>query len=146
MNKQKLYITIFSVIGALSVFMPWASISSFGVSQNFSGIDGDGKITLVLFIIACVLCLIGNKQEKLQKNFIYGIWAIGAVNIIVFLVLQTNAAKASSFTARFVSAGAGHGAYVMLICAVAIILFSIDKLQLTEKADNFIASIKDKNK
>lgn len=143
MNKQRLYILVISVIGMLAAFMPWLSATALrSITRNFDGVMGDGKITLALFAVACALCFVGNKQEKFEKNFVYGLWAIGGINIIVFIVLLINANKATSAVAGFGSLSVSHGAYLTFLAAVGLIVFSVEQLQLVNKVDGMISNKK----
>lgn len=142
MNKQKLYIVIVSVIGMLAAFMPWINVEAYRFSvQNVSGIQGDGKITLVLFAVACALCFIGNKQEKLSQQFTYGLWAVGVVNVIIFFVLIMNANSFSKSTFGLGSVNLAHGAYLTLLAAIGILVFSIEQLQMVAKVDNLLSRL-----
>lgn len=139
MNKQKLYILISSIVGILAALMPWVSVTAFrSVTQTVSGIDGDGKITLVLFAIACALCFVGNKQEKFSQQFVYGLWAVGGLNILIFLMLFSRAGEAAKSVYGFGSVGLGHGAFLTFLAALAIILFTVEQLQLVDKVDGLI--------
>lgn len=145
MNKQKLYILISSIVGILAALMPWLSVTAFrSVTQTVSGIDGDGKITLVLFAIACALCFVGNKQEKFSQQFVYGLWAVGGLNILIFLMLFSRAGEAAKSFYGFGSVSLGHGAFLTFLAAVAIILFSVEQLQLVSKVDSLIKQLTNK--
>lgn len=67
---QKKYMLIAAVIGVIAAFMPWASISGF-MNSSFSGIDGDGKLTVVLFLVAGYFAFKGNKGEELSGTNLY---------------------------------------------------------------------------
>lgn len=142
MNKQRLYVSIVSIIGMLATLMPWISVSAFSMTRNFAGTDGEGIIALFLFSVACALCFVGNKQEKFEKNFVYGLWAIGGLNIVIFLVVFSKAGEATRLMYGLGKMSLVHGAYLAFLVALAIILFTVEQLQLVNKVDSFIASKK----
>lgn len=143
MNRQKLYVFISSIVGLLSTLMPFVSASAFGVSHSASAVDSNGgKFILLLFAVICALCFVGNKQEKFTQPFIYGVWASSATNILLFIMLVADVNKMNRYTFGLRNVNIAHGAYLTFLAAVAIILFTVEKLALVNKIDNFIASKK----
>lgn len=69
MNKQRLAILVLTVFGGLATFMPWVKAPVVG---SVSGTVGDGWITLGLFSIGLVFCLLGGTSKSLQGGAFYG--------------------------------------------------------------------------
>lgn len=142
MNKQKLYILIISILGVLAALMPWINAVAFrSLVASAAGVQGTGRITLVLFAISCGLCFVGNKQEKFTRNFIYALWVIGGINIAVIIELLMNANKAARALGVFGTVNIAHGAYLTFLLAIGLIVFSIEQLQLVDKVDVMIQKI-----
>jgi hypothetical protein len=63
--KQRKYLTILSIIGIISAFLPWVST----IIGSLSGIDGDGIITLIMFALSLFMVLdINNKPSLVNKE------------------------------------------------------------------------------
>ncbi|MFM7758862.1 MAG: hypothetical protein ACKO6J_08005 [Crocinitomicaceae bacterium] len=75
---QKKYLVIAAAVGIIASFLPWASISGI-ISQRVNGLDGDGKLTIVLFAVAGYFVIKGNKNEELSGNALYVV--IGAFGL-----------------------------------------------------------------
>lgn len=140
MNKQRIYILISGIIGVLAAVMPWATINTFGQTiYSVAGIDGDGgKTTFVLFGIVCALCFVGNKQEKFTKQFEYGLWGLGGLNVFIFMTLLMNINDFGYGFGTFVNVSVAHGAYLTFLAALAIVLFSVEQIQLVDRIDGVI--------
>jgi|UniRef100_UPI00404AF761 hypothetical protein len=69
MNKQRLVVVATAVLGGMGSFLPWISIM--GISAN--GMQGgDGYITLVLFLPALIISLVGDRTKNLGMGKILG--------------------------------------------------------------------------
>ena len=67
MNKQKLIITIVAAIGALSVFLPWATILGMFTITGTTEHVVVGWIGLILYLVPIVYCIFaGNREKGLQ--------------------------------------------------------------------------------
>jgi hypothetical protein len=75
---QKKYLVIAAAAGIIASFLPWASISGI-INQSVNGLDGDGKLTIVLFAVAGYFVIKGNKNEELSGNALYVV--IGAFGL-----------------------------------------------------------------
>lgn len=51
-NTNQMGVMAGGVVGGLSAFLPWLSITVLGTSQTMYGIDGDGKFTLIAAVLA----------------------------------------------------------------------------------------------
>ena len=47
--------------GAIGSLMPWVQLETLFISISVSGTNGDGKITLVLFLLAALVLLLGHR-------------------------------------------------------------------------------------
>lgn len=101
-----------SVIGAVGIFLPWATGSAYGISVTVDGTGGDGWIVLALFAVSVVLAAINIKKEP-AMGYKIGITAASAIAAIIATVKIIN-----TFGADYVTAGIGL--YLILIFGVVV--------------------------
>lgn len=116
MNNQisikSILTTVASVIGALGVFLPWATGAAFGISVTVSGTDGgDGWIVLALFVVSVILSIINIKKE-FARGFQIGISISSVIAAIIALIKIVN-----TFGNAYITAGIGL--YVIVIFGLA---------------------------
>lgn len=123
MNKQRLSILILSLIGASGTFLPWVSNPLMG---SIYGTDGDGMITLFLYLIPAILILIKDRSIDLKGGLLYtcitsSVLAsiIGIYDLINFKSLQTSEMK------DVMEMNIGPGLYVIAIAGLLLPIFSI---------------------
>lgn len=68
MNKQRLAILIAASVGAISTFLPWANVLLLG---SISGTKINGWNSLFYFAITIILCLVGNRNNRLKGVVMY---------------------------------------------------------------------------
>lgn len=139
---KRIIALIVAVIGAIATFLPWATVkvSGFGesVAESVSGTEGDGWITLILFVaIAAVAIVSGIKDMKKDMP----IWAKAVVTILAVIcgivaiidlgdVSNTGLGSGVSFLGATISSGAGVGLIMVLIMAVldaVVVWLPLDK-------------------
>ncbi|MBA2248607.1 MAG: hypothetical protein H0W12_00280 [Chitinophagaceae bacterium] len=69
MSKQRKYVLIAAAIGAVSVFLPWYTISVFGYSSSVSGMHDFGILVFLCFLAAGGVTLLGDQTKNLDKTF-----------------------------------------------------------------------------
>ncbi len=118
MNKQRLGILILALIGMLTTFMPWATVSFLGMQRTIKGTDGDGWITIVLFLVVLILTLVLGKI----KASIKGAALLGVIipSVICFIIGAINifSINGNSF------GNVKYGLYVLTIVPLFIIIIS----------------------
>jgi len=99
MHKQRLAIIIASVIGILSVFMPWANVpirGSINAMEQFGDAGSFGVKIILLFAVPIVLAFLGDRTKPMWmwsgQNIKKGIkiWLYIMVWPIPFLLFRTN--------------------------------------------------------
>jgi hypothetical protein len=122
MNRQRKYILIAAVAGIISVFLPWTSISVFGISQSTNGFHGWGVLAFLCFVVCGLLSLGGNQSTSLEKNS----WFISIVCGGAALLAVIIAAKSSSSEADgglgLVDTSISAGIYMAIAAAAGILL------------------------
>lgn len=102
-----------AAVGAIATFLPWATVSVFGISESVSGTNGDGWITLALFIAIAVLVGIKFKGE-LDNGFKIAVTAIAAIAAVVGFVEIGNI-NGNSYGFASVSIGV----YLIILAGIA---------------------------
>jgi len=64
MHRQRSGVAIAAGAGVIASFLPWVHAPIIG---SINGIQGDGQITLVLFAIALLLALLGNRAASMSS-------------------------------------------------------------------------------
>ena len=99
MEKNRLYIIIASVAVIIGSVLPWGTVSLGGFGGlSVSGIEGDGKIIIILAIGAIVLAILKDRTQPLIKNFALG-------------VIETAISIYALFRLGDMSANFGYGGY-----------------------------------
>lgn len=68
MNKQRLAILITAAIGAFSTFLPWGYVPFLG---SINGVASEEWNTLFYFSITILICIIGNRNNRLKGIPLY---------------------------------------------------------------------------
>ncbi|MBN1637747.1 MAG: hypothetical protein JW866_02180 [Ignavibacteriales bacterium] len=128
MNRQKLVILIIAAIGAISTFLPWATVKFYS-SISINGTNGgDGWITFGLFAVAGVLSFLGDRTKPLKGTYkimtaIIGVVAaiIGILNIINMRSKLSEIGKEYPFGNQLKEAiSTGFGLWLIVICGIAL--------------------------
>ncbi len=121
MSKQRKFILIAAVIGIISVFLPWATVSigMFGesASESVNGFHGVGIIVFLAFIIAAIVTLTGDQTKALDKTT-WMVALIAAAAALLFAVIAL--ANTSHAGLGFVDAGFGFGIWLTLAAAIGV--------------------------
>ena len=116
MNNQisikSILTTVASAIGALGVFLPWATGAAFGISVTVSGTDGgDGWVILALLAVSVILAIVNIKKD-FARGFQIGISISSIIAAIIALIKIIN-----TFGNAYITAGIGL--YVIVIFGLA---------------------------
>lgn len=109
MDPSKLMILIGSVVAIIGCFLPFASVSMFGVSASVSYMEGDGVIVLVLSIVAIALAFFKTKLAFIASG----------LGLIVTLYDSFKIVTEMSFDVL------GLGAYIIIIASIVAIVGSV---------------------
>ncbi len=118
MNKQRLGMVIAAAVGMLGTFLPWASIPFFG---SVSGTRGMGWVTLVLFLVALLMALLGDKLSLLTGAKFYVAIAVSVLAAVIAVLQIMDLKSAMSGSGSFGSAvSIGFGLYVIILAGLAV--------------------------
>lgn len=129
MNKNKLYVLVGSVIGAIAAFMPFVSANVLGSSFAWYGIEGDGKITLLASVVSGVVAVLGDRTEpftKVKRNVILG--ALVVYWLVIFIMMLS---KHDNVYGQMVSFSTGY--YFTWIAGIIMSVGLYTKVCLIEK-------------
>lgn len=115
MNKQRLYILTIGILGAIGTFLPWASVPLTG---NIYGTEGDGWITLFLFLVPVLFSLIKDRTKNLNGGFLIAsiISSLIASVIGVYDLLNFKSLKAELGELLTI----GPGLYVIIVTGILL--------------------------
>ncbi len=125
LGKQRKFILIASVLGIISVFLPWVTISVFGMSHSVNGFQGWGVAVFILFIVSLFVSLMGNQTEPLEGTNRLAAVVCGIVIMLCTLIGIKGAKTNLDGGLGLVDANVGMGFILSLICGFALVLFSI---------------------
>lgn len=124
-----------ALVGAICAFLPWATISATVLtvtttdSQNGilteSPINGLGWVTFVLFLAVIGISAFFSMKKEVPAAAKISISVAGAAALIIAIVeiIRINGALAESipsYMAKYASAGAGFGLFIMIAFAVIV--------------------------
>jgi hypothetical protein len=124
MNRQRKFMLIAAAMGIISVFLPWVTISVFGISKSINGFHGWGILVFLAFAVASVITLIGNQTLALEKSFWFMAMACGAIALLSVIIAIASSTASLDGGMVFVDKGIGAGIWMAIATAAAIMLFA----------------------
>lgn len=119
MNKQRKFVLIAAVVGIISCFLPWFSISVFGYSSSVNGMHSWGLLAFIGFIGAGVAAFLGDQTKTMAQTFWFVALACGALSVLGVLLFFI---RISSATGGFGGgAGYGFGIFIAAIAAIGVL-------------------------
>jgi hypothetical protein len=123
MNRQRKFSLIAAATGIISVFLPWVTISAFGMTKNINGFHGWGILVFLAFFAAAVITLTGNQTQGLEKNYWFLLMACGAIALLS-IIIEIASSDSLGEGMGFVDAGIGFGLWIAIAAAAGIVLFA----------------------
>jgi hypothetical protein len=117
MNKQRKFILIAAVIGVISMFLPWISVSMLGESETVSGMHGKGILVFLCFAVAGAISYLGDQTTNLDKTM-WGITLLAGIVALLFMIWFYSEASGSFMGSSFI----GFGFYISALASVGILL------------------------
>lgn len=119
MHKQRKFILIIAAIGAISVFLPWITVSAEGlgvrISESQNGFRGTGVLVFLAFAGAAILALMGDQSRILDKTMWMAAICAGAIALLFVVVHLTNTSNADGGLGL---AGPGFGIWISLAASI----------------------------
>lgn len=117
MNKQRKFILIAAVIGVISMFLPWISVSMLGESETVNGMHGKGVLVFLCFAIAGAIAYLGDQTTNLDKTM-WGVTLLAGIVALLFMIWFYSDTSGSFMGASFI----GFGFYISALASVGILL------------------------
>ena len=121
LHKQRKFILILAAIGAISVFLPWFTISAEGlgvrVSDSESGFHGTGVLVFLAFVAAGILTLVGDQTRTMDRTIWTSTLCAGGVALL-FVVINIVRTSGSGDGFGFAHAGPGFGVWIALLGSI----------------------------
>ena len=116
LNKQRKFALIAAVVGIISIFLPWISVSGLGLSISENGFHSYGVMVFLGFIGAAVLTIIGDQTKPLDKTMWFVELIAGAIALIFTLIFMSSLSGAES-----VGAGYGIGLWLSILASIGVL-------------------------
>jgi hypothetical protein len=124
LHKQRKFILIVAAIGAISIFLPWFTISAEGlgvrISESQNGFHGTGVLVFLAFVGAGILALVGDQSLLMEKTMWVATLIAGAIALL-FVVINLARTSGSGDGFGFAQAGPGFGIWISLIASVGML-------------------------
>jgi hypothetical protein len=121
MHKQRKFILILAAIGAISVFLPWFTVSAEGlgvrISESTNGFHGTGVLVFLAFIGAGILALVGDQSRVMEKTMWMATLCAGVIALL-FVVINLARTPNSGDGFGIAQAGPGFGIWISLLASV----------------------------
>lgn len=118
LNKQRKFVLIAAVVGIISCFLPWISISVLGYSTSVNGMHSWGLLSFIAFIGAGVAAFLGDQTKTMAQTYWFVALACGALSVIGVLIFFI---RISSVTGGFGGAGYGFGIFIAAAAAIGVL-------------------------
>jgi EamA domain-containing membrane protein RarD len=133
MNKQRISALFISALGIISTFLPWEYIPWFNLGLR-TGLENKayGKFTIVLFAIAFLISLFGDKSKPL-KGKAFTVTIISSVLVVItglFQVMSILGNKENAYVGSPLSESISrqftpeYGLFLMILCGVSLFVFT----------------------
>lgn len=143
MSKQRKYVLIAAVVGIISMFLPWFSISMMGFTQSTNGMHDWGVLGFFCFVIAGLITLYGNQKQNIDKSLWMLTLILGTLPLLIVIVYYFKSSNSLMGT-EFI----GFGAYLCAIAAIALVasafIFKSPTDSLKSGFDNLKKSVESK--
>ena len=124
MNRQRKFILLTAAIGIISVFLPWITISIFGVTESVNGFHGSGVLVFILFLTTGIITWMGNQDQPLEKNAWFVVLLCGAIALVSAIIKITSSSGSIDGEIGLPGVGLGLGVWLAIASSAGIILFA----------------------
>ncbi len=116
MSKQRIFVLISAVVGFISMFLPWVSVSMFGYSQSVNGMHDKGILVFICFVASGAIAYLGDQTKNLDKNM-WGITLLAGAVALLLVIWFYSQASGSVLGSSFI----GFGLYIAAIASIGIL-------------------------
>lgn len=116
MSKQRKFVLISAIVGFISMFLPWVSISILGYTQSVNGMHDKGILVFICFVASGLIAYIGDQTKNLDKTM-WTVTLLAGVIALLFTIWFYSQASDSVMGSSFI----GFGVYIAAIAALGIL-------------------------
>jgi hypothetical protein len=124
LHKQRKYIIVLAAIGAISIFLPWFTMSAEGlgvrISDSENGLHGTGILVFLAFIGTGIVALAGDQTRNLDKTMWMATLCGGAIALL-FVIINLVRTPNSGDTFGIAHAGPGFGIWISLLASIGML-------------------------
>ena len=117
LNKQRKFILIAAAIGVISIFLPWISISGYGLGYSINGFHSYGIVVFLGFAAAGIVAILGDQTKSFDKAMWLVELVAGAAAVLFTILFMTDLAGTGSF-----GAGYGIGLWIGLLASAGVLV------------------------
>ncbi len=115
-SKQRKFVLISSVVGFISIFLPWVSISIFGYSQSVNGLHDKGIVVFICFIATGLIAWMGDQTKAVGITMWITTLLAGAIALLLTIWFYSQAT--SSIMGPSI---VGSGVYISAIACIGVL-------------------------
>jgi hypothetical protein len=134
LHRKKLYALIAAAIAFISLLLPWASISLFGMSQSWNGFRSWGYLSLIGSLAVIGFTLASDKTEDYTGDFkTYTMFSFIAIALGAFIFVLR---KISAAGEGFINVPTGIGLWLCLLAGIGgvALLYGLIKIDTKKPA------------
>jgi hypothetical protein len=125
MSKQRLFIIIAAVIGLISLFLPWKTVSAgmmgMNMAESTNGFRDVGIVVFLAFLAAGIISFLGDQTRPLERNMWFAVLGAGGAALLFTIIYMT---KSGGDALGIVEVGNGIGLWLALLCSIAVLAFA----------------------
>ena len=141
MNKQRKFLLISSVVGFISMFLPWVSISMFGYTQSANGMHREGVVVFLCFVATGIIAYVDDQRKNLNETMWTATLLAGTIALL-FTLWYYSEISYSLMGSAFV----GFGLYIAAIASIGILLSAFLLRSKTDNLKEGLGGLKDELK
>lgn len=125
MHPQRIVILCLALLGIASVFIPWYTLEVLFVKNSVNGMEGNGVLFLILFVIVVILTLLADRTTRIHGlSFWIILCASGCSGILGSYELFSLVNQSETLLGQLISEAIqpGIGLYVLIGSSFCILL------------------------
>jgi hypothetical protein len=126
MHLQRIFVIFLSLIGIISTFLPWFSVSNFLMDYSVNGLNRNGWVIILLFSQCVIFCFLKDWNKPLSIGYVFAtIFCSLLTSFIVVYDILNLYKKSDNIVGRVLqeSITIEIGFYLTLICGFCTPLF-----------------------
>lgn len=129
MNKQRKFLIGAALVGIVSIFLPWITVSAgafgFSMSESRNGFRGLGIFYFFLLLGVLAICWMGDQVSMLKKNQRLYVMGIGILGLLCLFLVYNGASDSTRGSYGMANAKIGFGLILSFLATLVIIALPI---------------------